>query len=190
MPISLVKPLKPKQKEETVVMSKNSKNEKSTRGPGRPSYEPRFPKSKEFTFADFAEANGIDLKTGKGEQCTPLTLRKWLKRDQATKGHSVLVLVKGVTADPQGKKGLGRRALVYSLRDKASATSKPHTTKGSLSKATEKYEAQKAEIATPEATVAVPVLNVTPEAPAPTPEPPVASETPTPAPETSVPVAS
>lgn len=163
-------------------MSKNKRNSKATKAtkydhPGRPMYDPSFPRTKEFTFTDFEIANGVNPKTGKGKECTTLTLRKWLKRDKAKVGHSVLVRIKGVTADPMSKKGLGRRAYLYSLRSKVNATRTPKAATpapSDVSEATKSYEATKAALLSD---TSVPVT-----APAPEPTPEV---TPTPAPETA-----
>ena len=79
------------------------------------------------------EVNGIDIdpesKTfGKGPNCTMLTLRKAMERDMfyhkqgkrivAANGthanpRSTMLVVRGVTAEPNSESGLGRRATLY-----------------------------------------------------------------------------
>lgn len=81
---------------------------KVNRGPGRPMASIKVPNRK-FTFGDLAEANG---------HVTPLTLRKFLKRDAARKGKSEIVLVKDEHREPNSKKGLGRKTFVYIPRAK------------------------------------------------------------------------
>lgn len=113
-------------------MKKNAKHD----GPGRPRYTPKFPRSKEFTFTQFMEVNDIDIRPevngkrnktyGKGPHCTMLTLRKFLARDAARKGRSMLFRVRGVTADPNSDAGLGRRGYLYSVR--AGTTIAPKST--------------------------------------------------------------
>ncbi len=175
-------------------MSKSKKNSKTSKSrkantakydhPGRPMYDPSFPRTKEFTFTDFEVANGVNPKTGKGKECTTLTLRKWLKRDKARMGKSILVLLKGVTADPNSRKGLGRRAHLFSLRSKVNTTRTPRVTQDApsdVSPETKSYEATKAALL---ADTSVPVT-----APA-TPEPqPEVTPTPAPAPVEAVPAA-
>lgn len=110
-------------------MSKNKQN-----GPGRPAYVPNFPRTDEWTFEDWCNANEVQTsrkskRYGKGPKCTMLTLRKYLDRDMNVRdekgefvrrnSRSTIVMVKGVTADPNSAKGLGRRSLVYALREKA-----------------------------------------------------------------------
>lgn len=104
------------------MKNKNAKQNKQTH-PGRPKYAPKFPRSKEWTFTQFMEANGIEInsdsaKFGKGPNCTMLTLRKYMARDNQKKGHSEIVSVRGVTAEPNSESGLGRRANLYALRSK------------------------------------------------------------------------
>lgn len=172
--------------------NKNRKQAKQTPQydhPGRPMYDPKWPRAKEFTFRDLCEAQGMRF-TAKGKyvqgsgECTPLTMRKFLKRDKASRGHSVLVLL-DATADPNSRKGLGRKAHLYSLRNRVSTrTAKaPEATPADVSQSTKDYEATKAALL---ADTSVPVTApVTPEAtPAPAPE-----VTPTPAPEVTAPAA-
>ena len=84
---------------------------KVNRGPGRPMAAITIP-NKKFTFGDLAEANG---------HVTPLTLRKFLKRDAARKGKSEICLMKDETREPNSKKGLGRKTFVYIRRSKLNA---------------------------------------------------------------------
>jgi hypothetical protein len=164
---------------------------KKNTGPGRPKYTPVIPKGK-FTFTDLEIANGVNPKTGKGKDCTTLTLRKWLKRELAKRGHSAIVHLKDTFADPTSKHGLGRKQYVYQRRAgvtiakpsapapkptavKATKTAKAKAPKRSavtkapatvigkgLSKATENYEAQKAAILAPVASIAPAPMVVAP----------------------------
>lgn len=124
--------------------------------PGRPLYAPKFPRKAEWTLKDFCVANEVDPETGKGPRCSKLTLIKWLGRDKARKGRS---LVKRLdhTASPDSEKGLGRKAFLFSLREKMTADasdteitapatdSAPETPAPSdVSAETSAYEAQKA----------------------------------------------
>ena len=86
-----------------------NKNAKANRGPGRPMYQPIIPKGK-FTMADFCEANGVNVKNGKGKMCSKLTLIKFMDRKI---GKSMIRKVKGEFAAPANKKGLGRKAFLY-----------------------------------------------------------------------------
>lgn len=102
-------------------MNKNSKHN----GPGRPKYQPVYPRTNKWSFNDFQEANGIDLETGKGANCSKLTLRKHLDRDMYNKaGHlrpnSLVMLVKGEFA-PKSASGKGKRGFLFTLRSKAEA---------------------------------------------------------------------
>jgi len=109
---------------------------KSYEHPGRPKYTPKYPRTNEWTFTDWMEANGIETNPasknfGKGPNCTMLTLRKnkerdmWLHKQVGKKlvrtrlnPRSIMVGVRGVTAEPNSEKGLGRRAELFSLRSK------------------------------------------------------------------------
>jgi hypothetical protein len=86
-------------------------NMKNQRGPGRPMASIKVPNRK-FTFGDLVEANG---------HVTPLTLRKFLKRDAARKGKSAICLMKDEHREPNSKKGLGRKTFVYIPRAKLNA---------------------------------------------------------------------
>jgi hypothetical protein len=199
-------------------MNKNAENNSTatatakvkSAGPGRPKYTPTFPRSAKFSFADFCESNGIDLETGKGDRCTILTLRKFLTRDMFTvdknggkrrRPNSLVTIVEGEYAAPRGDSGLGRKGLLFQLRDKATAAvAKTPTVKAAsapkakskkvktvktdapvadtgLSQETQAYEAAKEALLAPTPAVTI----------APTPDPiaetaPVAAES-TPAPE-------
>jgi hypothetical protein len=151
-----------------------NKNANANRGPGRPAYVPKIPQSK-FTFADFMELNGVDFKTGKGPNCSKLTLDKWLKRDKDRKGKSEIVKL-DETREPNSKSGLGRKTYVYVRRSKldtlksakvattktkvsvnvGTATAKPRKAKG-VSTGTVDYEAQKAALLAP-----TPAVTITP----------------------------
>jgi hypothetical protein len=94
-------------------------------GPGRPRYSPLIPKGN-FTFTDFEIVNGVK-PNGKGKNCTTLTLRKWLKNDLyilddngeivRANAKSKVMRVKDLLANPNSKKGLGRKQLVYVARE-------------------------------------------------------------------------
>lgn len=162
-------------------MKKNSKSN----GPGRPQYEIKWPRGK-FTFTDLEIENGVNPKTGKCKNCTTLTLRKGLKRDHAKRGHSVIVCLKDILAEPNSKSGLGRKQLVYARRSMAekyaTAKSAPRKAKAdvsvnvstapvdAVSQSTVDYEAQKAALLAP-----TPAVTITPD---PTPAP--VAETPAP----------
>lgn len=158
---------------------KKSTND-TNRGPGRPKYQPKFPRTDRWTFDDFEAANGVNPKTGKGENCTRLTLNKYLRRNLnilSEDGKTVLrsnpksdvVRLKDVLADPNSKKGLGRRQYVYTLRSKlagrpARKNHKVHKTTDvtvDLSQATKDYEAAKAALLTPDP-VPAPALTADP----------------------------
>lgn len=169
---------------------KSAKNVTAARkhdGPGRPKYEPVFPRTKEWSFTDFMEVNGININPnskdfGKGPNCTMLTLRKFMARDAKKMGHSLITKIKGVTSEPNSKDGLGRRAYLYSLRAKANvkrvsapkaeapadveSTVTPHD---DVSDATKHYEEIKAILAAP-STVTIPAVTIAPEV-TPAPEP-------------------
>jgi hypothetical protein len=159
---------------------------------GRPKYRPSWPRSQEWTFADLMTANGVETNSksktfGKGPNCSMLTLRKFMDRDAELKDGSEIVTVmnkdgKPVTCKPNSKSGLGRHALVYSLRNaknsrqltadarKLSATgAKPapvarkvtRKAKKTVAAANADYEAQKAALLTP-----TPAVVITTPAPA------------------------
>lgn len=173
--------------------------------PGRPRYEMKFPRGAEWTFTQLMAVNGVETdkgskKFGKGDNCTMLTLRKNLKHDMfrldgKVNSRSLVLEVKGVTAEPDSALGLGRRATLFRLR--AIPTVKAKVVKAKVVKATvikakvvkakskaktsptAKYEATKAALfALPETTIVT-----APVAPAPV------AETPAPAPEVEIPIA-
>ena len=106
--------------EKSVVAAKQVKTGKV--GPGRPKYEPTFPRTNKWTFNQFCEVNGISLETGKGEFCSVLTLRKYLKRDMFTASGRIrsnsLVIDTGELAPPSSDTGLGRKSKLLQLRSK------------------------------------------------------------------------
>ena len=160
---------------------------------------------------EWMEANGINTNPdskdfGKGSDCTMLTLRKYMERTMyfhkegkrliaanRTKANpqSNIVILGGVTSEPNSEKGLGRRAYVYSLRvnapvnaDVASSTPRKArkvrksrtatvTAPSDVSVETKRYEELKAILATPSAplpvekpaeqpvTVTVPAVTIT-----------------------------
>ena len=143
--------------------------------PGRPMYNPVIPRGK-FTMTDFCTANGVNPKTGKGKQCSKLTLIKFLGRKQ---GKALVMKVKGETTDPNSKSGLGRKAFLYTRRAGVTAPkstiaktapkatrktrkAKDVTVNVGISPSTANYEAQKAALLAPTPAVVTP-------APAPTP---------------------
>jgi hypothetical protein len=169
------------------------------RSAGRPKYEPIMPKGK-FTINDFCESNGVNIKSGKGDKCSKLTLIKFLARDHKRGGKSVIVKLADVVAEPNSKAGLGRKAYVYQLRTKVAAPAPKVTPKAKVKSprkakptgvtaAVAQYESVKNDILAPvadvasdpvESTPAEPVTAPAPEVPAPaesvpTPEVPVAA---------------
>lgn len=147
-----------------------NKNATKSRGPGRPMYQPVIPKGK-FTMADFCEANGVDVKTGKGKNCSKLTLIKFMGRKQ---GKAMIRKVKGELAAPANKNGLGRKSFLYERIPGTVATKSTKAVKAAKSTKAPKaakstasdYEATKAALLAP-----TPAVVITPEA---TPEPEVA----------------
>ena len=150
--------------------------------PGRPRYEMKFPRSAEWTFTQLMAANGVETdksskRFGKGDRCSMLTLRKNLKHDMfradgARKATSLVVEVKGVTAEPDSDSGLGRRATLYRLR---SVPAKDHSTDKPAKKMVKLSDEVKAILAEPVQVVTI--------VPTPAPEPvaePVADNTGTP----------
>ena len=109
------------------------KNSAENTGPGRPRYQMKYPTTKRWTFQDLEETNKVDLETGKGPNCTKLTLTKNMDRDlwirevlkNGKRGKiirsnpkSVAVRLTDIFAEPTSKDGLGRKGYVYSLRAK------------------------------------------------------------------------
>ena len=173
--------------------------------PGRPRYEMKFPRSAEWTFTQLMAANGVNTDKGsknfgKGDNCTMLTLRKNLKHDMfradgGRKATSLVVEVKGVTAEPDSDSGLGRRATLYRMR---SVAAKDHSAdKVTAPKASRKAKAPKVSVAAviaeakailaePASTVVIaPAPEVAP-VPVPTVETAPIAENPTPAPASEV----
>lgn len=150
-------------------MKKNSKSN----GPGRPRYSVKWPRGK-FTFTDLEIENGVNPKSGKGKECTTLTLRKAVKRELGNRRSGAIVLVKDTLAEPNSKSGLGRKQLVYTRRPGVTAqkaTAAPRKAKVTapdvtvnVSQATTDYEAQKAALLAP-----TPAVTITPD-PTPAPE--------------------
>lgn len=123
-------------------------NKTTSRGPGRPMAKISLPRGK-FSFADLCDEN---------DHVTPLTLRKFLKRDAVRQSRSEVVLVKGEMGEPTAKRkansGLGRKTFVYIRR--------------AVRKAASNLKAAR------KSTVTIP-LNTPPQTPALTPTPIVAS---------------
>ena len=152
--------------------AKNTKNAtKPTQdGPGRPRFQPRIPQGK-FTIVKFCELNEVNPDTGKGPKCSKLTLINFLNRDAKLKGKSLVVKL-DAKAEPEGEKGLGRKAFVYCRRDKAETLSTKSATKSKPSAKAKAvsvdvgsdYEATKAALLAP-----TPAVDITPA-----PEPEVA----------------
>jgi hypothetical protein len=153
-------------------MNKNA----NTNGPGRPMAKIKIPNRK-FTFQQLNDANDV----------TPLTLRKFLKRD-ALLGKKSQVILTDETRDPsfdgkleKGKKPLGRKVFVYQPRSlgKVSVKTVTHKTETHVAltiepaklgdTGTADYEAQKAALLATEPTpvapapVAAPATKVTPK---------------------------
>jgi hypothetical protein len=179
------------------MKNKNTKSVKSVKtvatvktvkvGPGRPKYEPSFPRGNKWTFDQFCQVNGIDLETGKGEFCTILTLRKFLKRDMLTASKrnrsNSLVVDTGELGKVDSDSGLGRKPKLYMLRSKIAAltTTKPVPTPKEDKKdisvnigtdqtpidtsATDAYEANKAALLAPVTPEPVAVVDIAPTAP-------------------------
>ena len=184
-------------KNKTAMKNKNKKSADTNtkRSPGRPKYTPVIPKSR-FTVTDLCEANGVDLKTGKGERCSKLTLIKFLARDMyhrfesgknagkpnydKPRSNSTVVLLEDIVAEPNSEAGLGRKSYVYQLRSKFEASNgnkaaapkaktpapRKSAPKKTVAEANKTYEATKAAILAP-------VVAIAP-APAPVPEAPKA----------------
>ena len=190
-------------------MKKNSKKQTRTvqyDHPGRPRHTLKWPKSKQFTFSDIMDVNGCDTRPGKNygkalneDGCTMLTVRKNLKNDMyilhpktkkivRVNPRSEVVIVKGVTSEPNSESGLGRRGLVYCLRVNKGSIKMPKasTPKVAKVKVARKARTPKSTSQTPTAdaldkihaalaapepspAVTVPAVTIAPEAPAPAP---------------------
>lgn len=155
-------------------MSKNANNKPATKtqtGPGRPRAEVKLPRKAQWTFDDLCTANGVDIVTGKGKMAK-LTLRNWLKNDRFSKDKdgnftenlrrtSTVIVVKDASKPPKGEKGLGRKRLVYSLRN-AVVKSAPKATAAPATPAPEPVSVDMGTPATAEAP-AVETPAITPE---------------------------
>ena len=139
-----------------------SKNIKANRGPGRPAYSPKFPKSLKWTMADWCEANGINPKTGKGPNCSKLTLIKYKNNHPKD-----FVRVKNEFREPASKDGLGRKCFLFSLSARAKsakATKAAKVSKKVTVNVGTDYDAVKAALLAPTPTVDIPApVEVTPE---------------------------
>lgn len=141
--------------------------------PGRPSYKMVFPPhAKQFTIGDLFEANGVDHKTGKGENCSAQTIRSKVNELIELK---MLERVKDKVAAPHGEHK-GRKQFVFRRITGTAAPVKRErkekvVTAVQVTEANQAYEATKAELG-----VAAPAPEPTAEtAPAPTAETPVAA---------------
>lgn len=153
----------------TSAAPKGAKTPKAAKGKaGRPLYVPKFPRKVEFTLKDFCVANEVDPVTGKGPRCSKLTLIKWLGRDKARKGRSLVKRLDHTSA-PDSEKGLGRKAFLFSLREKMATDTAPTTADvatADVSDETSAYEAQKAALLgspTPVVDISTPASDATPE---------------------------
>lgn len=162
---------------------------KTKSSPGRPAYVPVLPKGK-FTMTDLCEANGVSLKTGKGKNCSKLTLVKFIAKQLGNKRSGLIVKVKDETREPNSTHGLGRKAFVYSKRSgikAATPAAKSNLKTAVKSKVSVKlapapaksYEETKAALLAP--TPPAPAPADVAEAPAAAPVAPVAETTPAPA---------
>lgn len=152
----------------TASTAKTAKTAKAPKGKaGRPLYVPKFPRKEEWTMNDFCRSNEVDVETGKGPRCSKLTLIKWLSRDKARKGRS---LVKRLdhTAPPSSENGLGRKAFLFSLREKLAPEVAPEATPEVTPEVTpdnSSYEEQKAALLSePTPVISITTPEVTPEA--------------------------
>ncbi len=155
-------------------MSKKNKTKSTAvkyENPGRPKYQPVFPRSKQFSFIDLKEVN---------PETTVLTLRKYIERDRyfhkpgsrpiaktRTKANpkSVLILIDGETCEPNSKSGLGRRGLLYSLRanadvKRATSTKTPKTKVVSQTPTADALDKIHAALAAPSAPVTVEAVTI------------------------------
>jgi hypothetical protein len=141
-------------------------------GPGRPKYQPKLPRGK-FTMNELCQENGVSLKTGKGSNCSKLTLVKFVARELSNRRSGLVVKVKDETSEPNSRKGLGRKPFLFMRRPNALKAAAKSNVSVSLN-TTDAYEAQKEALGI----AGTPTAPVTPAAPAPTPEPaPVAEVT-------------
>lgn len=181
--------------EQKQSMKKNA-NTNANRGPGRPMYTPKFPRSLRWTMRDFCEVNGVNPETGKGKACSKLTLIKFLDRDMHPRiksGKNAGKLNKAVlrpdsvvirleeTAKPESDSGLGRKAFLHCLRSRkdelkgktakaaVKSTRKAKTVTVDVGTGTADYEATKTALLAP-------AVDIAPAAP--TPEVTAPAETP------------
>ncbi len=105
-------------------------------GPGRPRYSPKFPAKLRWTMLDFQLRNGVNPTTGKGDNCSKLTLVKFLADQLRNTRSGLIVKLKGETTAPSSDSGLGRKAFLYTLRSrKDEVTAKTATVKPKAKKA-------------------------------------------------------
>jgi len=143
--------------------------------------------------------NGVNTEHGskefgKGPNCTMLTLRKNLdhviycldangkvKQPKQISSRSLVVPVKGVTAEPDSESGLGRRAKLYRLR---SVAAKDHSADKAPRKARKVNKTAEQVVAEAKAILAEPttIINITPQ---PAPVIPTAPVVPPESPETT-----
>jgi hypothetical protein len=138
-------------------------------GPGRPKYQPKLPRGK-FTMNELCQENGVSLKTGKGKNCSKLTLVKFVARELSNRRSGLVIKVKDETSEPNSRKGLGRKPFLFMRRPNALKAAAKSDVSVNLN-TTAEYEATKAALgisgtptpATPEAPVAspAPVAEVT-----------------------------
>lgn len=143
---------------------------KNTKHPGCPKYIPSLPKG-HFTMQGLCEANGVNFKTGKGKRCSKLTLVHFIDRELNSR-KGLIVRIKDETAEPNHKKGLGRKAYVYTrrpgtgsnastLRSARKSKVTVHVPGTGVSPETAAYEATKAALSAPVASSAAPVATET-----------------------------
>lgn len=155
-------------KNSTATASKTAKAPKAPKGKaGRPLYVPKFPRKEEWTMNDFCRANEVDVETGKGPRCSKLTLIKWMARDKARKGRSIVKRLDH-TAAPSSENGLGRKAFLFSLREKLAPEATPEVSPEVTPEVTpdnSSYEEQKAALLSePTPVISITTPEVTPEA--------------------------
>jgi hypothetical protein len=135
------------------------------KGPGRPKYQPKFPRKLEWTFQDFMETNSVEinpdsarygkstLPKGEKNRCTKLTLIKYLdadlfireeakkgKRGEIVKANSKSLVVR--LTDIFAGNELGRKGFMYCLRDRLNER-KPVTPPAEAQKAIKRAKANR-----------------------------------------------
>lgn len=106
-----------------VEKNKQIKMEKQANSKGRPTYQPRFPTKNKWTFRNLCDVNGVVWITGKGKNCSKITLQKYMWRDAELKENSLIVNTGEVV-----KVKAGRPPELFSLRSKyVPATDTPVT---------------------------------------------------------------